>query len=104
MLIRVTALRLSYANNSSAKLPLDLALKTYNDLYSVLLKCLVRLLIAYNKTAWESANKGNSERPLQVETPRSGKSITEVMSVVLNFEEERISYRMASHYCYYLEY
>ena len=26
------------------------------------------------------------------------------MSVALNFEEERISYRMASHYCYYLEY
>ena len=89
MLIRVTAPRLSYANNSSAKLPLELALKTYNDLYSVLLKCLVRLLIAYNKTARESANRGNSERPLQVETRGSGRSTTELMSVVLNFEEQR---------------
>ena len=89
MLIRVTAPRLSYANNSSAKLPLELALKTYNDLYSVLLKCLVRLLSAYNKIARESANGGNSERPLQVETQGSGRSTTELMSMVLNFEKLR---------------
>ena len=89
MLIRVTSPRLSYANNSSAKLPLVLALKMYNDLYSVLLKCLGRFLIAYNKIARELAYRGNSERPLQVETQGSGRSTTELMSVVLNFEEPR---------------
>lgn len=32
--------------------------------------------------------QGNPEKPLQVETQGSGKSMTELMSVVLDFEEE----------------
>lgn len=60
----------------------------YNDLYSVLLKCLVRFLIAYNQIARESAYRVNSETSAS-RNKGSGRSTTELMSVVLNFEEPR---------------